>query len=498
MSQTAVRGLSDSLVGRAVDQIGTILLWFVIAAGPLLVLSLLYTGQIPDRFVAGPVFHFYVVTGTSIVVFALAFLMRTAAAQLGDPRALFLSLAFLSMAGLFTVHALLTPGVLVEMNPWVGLSAGLAPAVTATFLLLGTVNWSPGVRASIIDHQRLMSWGVITGVGAFAALAIVTAVTNSYPGALPETLRSPIVDHVLLAATSGMLVYVVGHYAWIYRNNGSPLVVGILISAIFLAQGQVSAMFAPIWHLSWWIYHFLLLAGFGSALALLTVEYANTGSIRTVVGKLLLQDSMTQLQRGYTDVIVALIEAVEARDPYTHGHTQKVCELSQLMAHELGLSREDQRVTMRAAVLHDIGKIAVPDAILNKEGSLTRAEYDLAKEHPNRGYRMIRHVSSLRREADGIRYHHERLDGSGYPDGLQGDEIPVIARIIAVADVFDALTSDRPYRRAYPVDRALEMIIAERGTRLDAECVDALLRVLSVWKSHVESFPSSRIHRKVS
>ncbi|MEX2425443.1 MAG: HD domain-containing phosphohydrolase, partial [Thermomicrobiaceae bacterium] len=387
-------------------------LWGAIVAGPLCVLGLLYFGTLPDPELAGPVLHFYIVTGTSVIVLVLAVVMRVAAGQLGDPRALFLSLAFLSIAAVFVVHALTTPGILVGMNPWVGFSAGFSPLLGSIFLLLSTRRWSPVVRARIVERQRGVTFVASSGLIALGAFAMLTSAAGSYPGGLPDVLISPITSNILIAVTTGMLVYVIGHYVWIYRSWKSPLATGILISAILLAQSQVSITFAPTWHLSWWLYHALLLAGFGAALVTLYIEYSRSGTVQGVVGGLLLRDSMAQLQRGYTDVIVALIEAVEAKDPYTRGHTQRVSELSQLIAQDLGLSNEKQRILNQSAILHDIGKIGIPDAVLNKPGRLTDSEFGLIKEHPVRGYRMIRHVHALRQESEGVRYHHERLDGS--------------------------------------------------------------------------------------
>ena len=143
----------------------------------------------------------------------------------------------------------------------------------------------------------------------------------------------------------------------------------------------------------------------------------------------------------------------------------------------IGLSPDRLRVLHRSATLHDIGKIGVPDSILNKPGRLTDEEFAIIKEHPARGHQIIRNVRSLRAEVGGVRHHHERLDGSGYPDGLKGDAIPLDARIIAVADVFDALTSARAYRDAWSRERALAQIASESGTKLDARCVEALQKV---------------------
>ncbi len=186
--------------------------------------------------------------------------------------------------------------------------------------------------------------------------------------------------------------------------------------------------------------------------------------------------------------IVALVEAVEAKDPYTRGHTQRVADLAVLIGQEIGYSSQQLKVLNQAAMLHDIGKIGIPDSVLNKPGRLTDAEFSIVKEHPVRSHRIIQQARSLQREIPGVRHHHERLDGTGYPDGLQGDAIPMDARVIAVADVFDALTSARPYREAWSVERALEIIDQEAGAKLDLRCVAALRRVLPVWAGHARQY----------
>ena len=182
------------------------------------------------------------------------------------------------------------------------------------------------------------------------------------------------------------------------------------------------------------------------------------------------------------DAIQALVRAVEAKDPYTRGHTERVAELSVLIGRELQLSPLQLRVLHQAALLHDIGKIGVPDAILNKPGPLTPEEVAIVREHPACGHAIIRDMPSLRAQIGGVRHHHERLDGSGYPDGLVGGQIPLDARIIAVADVFDALTSARSYRDAWPRERALAHLDEEaRARKLDPRCVLALHRALPWW-----------------
>jgi putative two-component system response regulator len=157
-------------------------------------------------------------------------------------------------------------------------------------------------------------------------------------------------------------------------------------------------------------------------------------------------------------VVIAFARAVEAKCPFTLGHAERVTEYAMQLAHHLGLSQAQCEVLHWGGLLHDIGKIAIPDAVLNKPGRLTTAEFELVKQHPLQGVRIVEPLRSLRDTLPLIRWHHERLDGRGYPDGLFGGAIPLDVRILAVADVYDALSSARPYRAALAPAACLEML----------------------------------------
>jgi putative two-component system response regulator len=183
--------------------------------------------------------------------------------------------------------------------------------------------------------------------------------------------------------------------------------------------------------------------------------------------------SLVRLKR-YTDdldtaesVIVSLALVIEARDAYTDGHCQRLARYATNLGTALGLSEEQVAALHRGGYLHDIGKIGVPDAILLKTGRLTDAEYQQIKEHTVIGDRLCGELRSLRHVRPIIRHHHERLDGSGYPDGLKGDDIPLLAQIMGIVDVYDAITTARPYKPAVDSDTACEELMAEvnRGWR---------------------------------
>src|SRR5262249_32197866 len=157
-------------------------------------------------------------------------------------------------------------------------------------------------------------------------------------------------------------------------------------------------------------------------------------------------------------LFLTLGRIIEARDPCTEGHCERLAHYATALGRQLSLEPADIAALYRGGFLHDIGKIAIPDRILLKKGRLTKKEYALMKQHPSIGDGLCATVRSLERVRPIVRHHHERLDGRGYPDGLSGDAIPLLARIVSVVDVFDALTTDRPYRAALPTTRAYQML----------------------------------------
>lgn len=189
-----------------------------------------------------------------------------------------------------------------------------------------------------------------------------------------------------------------------------------------------------------------------------------------------LKVAMIQLQDTYLMTIEALAAAVEARDPYTHGHTQRVEEYAVLMARQLGCSDDEISAIRRASVLHDIGKIGIEDTILRKQGRLEAEEELRMQRHPTIGVDMLQGIDFLEPVLPLIRHHHERWDGNGYPSQLRGDEIPLGARILAVADALDAMTSDRPYRAARTFEYAKTEILKGSGTHFDPEVVTAFIQ----------------------
>jgi HD-GYP domain-containing protein (c-di-GMP phosphodiesterase class II) len=184
------------------------------------------------------------------------------------------------------------------------------------------------------------------------------------------------------------------------------------------------------------------------------------------------------LERANYAALVTLALALEAKDPYTKGHSQRVREWAVAVGRQLGLSGSRLEMLSCAAELHDIGKLAIPDSILGANRELTAAEWAIVREHPRRGVEMTKHLTFLRDAQPAILYHHERVDGRGYPEGLQGPEIPLEAKILAVIDAYDAMTSTRPYRPALAHEAAVAELHRCTGTQFAPEVVGALVRML--------------------
>jgi putative nucleotidyltransferase with HDIG domain len=184
-------------------------------------------------------------------------------------------------------------------------------------------------------------------------------------------------------------------------------------------------------------------------------------------------------ENGSFGFLDALITAVDNKDRYTRKHSEEVTEYSLLIAQELQVSDETMRTIRIAGLLHDVGKIGVPDEILRKPGRLTPEEEEVMRQHPLIGALIVGAVPGMERVLDGVRCHHERYDGKGYPDGLQGEEIPLLGRLMAIADTYSAMTTDRPYRKALPIEVALEEIRKNSGTQFDPLMVEAFLRAMS-------------------
>ena len=447
---------------------------------PIAAFGWLSTHPASDPSLAVPLQHFVIVSGVSILAFVLAVLLAIAAMQIAQYRALFLCLGFMCMGGIFAVHGLETPGFLGDADDVayagriVGISAYLSVFAAALFF---AASYTPITAAF---ERRLpfspAGWVIVvvgTALGAYAALALLAGdlVARLPFGTRPYSLAlaSVAVALLLFSAVRQLRSYLVSRY---------PLQGMLILSFLLLAEAQIIMVIGTVWKLSWWEYHGLMLASVAIALWSIAAQRARGLSLRSLVEATLELEVKVGTELEQVDTVAALAAAVEARDENTRGHNLRVAEIAVSIGRAMELPNETLRTLARAGLLHDVGKIGIPDAILSKPGALDAGEWSVIKRHPELGHEILSRVDRLRREAQIVVAHHERLDGSGYPRGLQGEQIPLEARILAVADTFDVLVSDRPYRKAFDRSHAYRILREECGTHLWEPAVRALFKSL--------------------
>lgn len=197
-----------------------------------------------------------------------------------------------------------------------------------------------------------------------------------------------------------------------------------------------------------------------------------------------LEKEKNNSEKLLVELTQALATTIDAKDKYTSGHSRRVADYSKMLAEALGKDKKTQQEIYLFALLHDIGKIGIPDGIINKRDRLTEEEYAEVKKHPEIGYEILKSITTLPNLKIGVRWHHERMDGKGYPDGLKGEDIPEYARIISVADAYDAMTSNRSYRNALPQDVVRAEIKKQIGIQFAPEVAEKMLEIIDADKDY--------------
>ncbi|NRQ36021.1 HD-GYP domain-containing protein [Nonomuraea sp. NN258] len=328
-----------------------------------------------------------------------------------------------------------------------------------------------------------------------SALVGLTAVVSVRPGL-------PLVKRLFNGAQFAICGYAAG---WVYQGLGGrlgvpevnafddligpyaaatavfvPLNIVLTLTVIRLAT-RVRAVEVPMRGMVQFLLSYLGYGTFGLLVAGLWATVQSISAVLVLLPLFVARWAFGQYhaqQRSYDATIAALCQAVETKDYYTRGHCTRVSHASTMIAQEIGMGQERLRAIRYAGMLHDVGKLGVPTKVLQKDGPLTEEEFAAIQLHPMRGLEIVRGIGFLDEAYAGIMHHHERHDGTGYPMGLAGDEIPEFAKVIAVADAFDSMTSDRSYRGARPVAEALDELRKSAGTHFDPVMVDAFIRAL--------------------
>ncbi|WP_240479728.1 HD-GYP domain-containing protein [Paenibacillus wynnii] len=276
----------------------------------------------------------------------------------------------------------------------------------------------------------------------------------------------------VVAVTAVLNLITVYRYYRSYLYSQFPLQIAIVYSSGWLIVAQIIIVTGEVWQLSWWLYHFLLLASVIVMLAGLGKQYAANQSMAGAVRALFTTDPIERITSSISPSVKALMAATESKDTYTAGHNFRVTVYALKIAEQLQLRPEQLRAMAHGTIIHDVGKIEIPDSILNKPGKLTPEERTIIERHPVIGYELCRSLGFMREELEIIRSHHEKWNGEGYPDRLQGEQIPCMARIVAVADVYDALTSDRAYRKGLSHDEAMAFLNENKGSHFEPASVE--------------------------
>lgn len=446
-----------------------------------------------DASFAIPREHFLAVSLACIVAVGMAVMVGQAAVKTREPRTFFLAATFIAIAAPFSVHGLMTPGQTFSMHGFhnsLSVSAQVALFLGGLFIMLASLP-IPAPLGTFIRDQfgALMSGLILLAIGyVVICLSVPTFLdwvpTGNEPAGiqtafgLDRQFAGKTLRYTTMSLGIVMAMIAARRFYRSFATTRSFATASMSISAVLLGQALFIQALGQLWRSSWWLYHVLVLFAVMLPMAAFAHLYRRGSSLVEIVDSLLLNETLAKVEYSFPEAIDTFIETVEARDPYLKGHMRRVCELSVAIAEELRVPDTAMRAASYAALLHDIGKLGLPPAVLHKPGRLTDEEFEILKEHPSRGFSLVANIESLKLAAPAIRWHHERLDGSGYPDALCGNDVPLEARIIAVADVWDALTSDRVYRRAMSPERAREILVSEAGTKLDATCVAALLRII--------------------
>ena len=429
-----------------------------------------------DPILQSPVFHLYVVSAIAACALFVALATATYAVRDGRAAPVLTAIGCVAVGFMMLGHGLTTPGIFGRpMNLWV---ARLPVLALATFAVCLTAASRPHATISrLVARSPRVALGFPMASIALASAAIAidpTILSGAAPVPGETWMRTA------LLATSAVLLLVVGAVHWRRWQLGRDRIELALVLASWLTMSAIlSFAYGQFWRLSWWDYHVYLLAGFAAAAWAVVAGYRGSRTLAGAVGAITMNDPMEQVAHSQPDALHALIGAVEAKDPYTHGHSARVADLSTRIGLRLELAPDIVRGLHQGAFLHDVGKISIPDQVLNKPGDLDPEEWEQVQRHPEVGWDLVSRADSLHGALSAIRHHHERWDGSGYPDRLGGADIPLSGRIVAVADVWDALTSDRAYRPAWDLDRAVSHVAAASGTLFDPMCVEAFLDVVA-------------------
>ncbi len=431
--------LSTALPDWAVFESAIALFWVVLVAASLCVL-----------------------TSGAVLVRAL----RRREAELG-----YTGLFFMAVSMLPLVHGITTPGVLYGENAATMSSVFWSVPIGLLLVapLVGPSRWRSRVADRLFRPWAAAGMVLLTTLSGLM-LALPDLVPAPTPGSAPVvvTAGASILACVRLSRRHLLLAHI--------ARSAAPLAVAAGYG--FVGASTLVWLGAAPFSAGFWVAHALDISGVFAGTIGALVVFQRSAGVRPMIEPVLVGDPLAALELGVEPVVHRFVADLEAKDPITRDHVVRTAELAVEIATDLGLDGDDIRAVGLTGLLHDVGKLEVPDEILNKPGALTDEEFATMKEHVLHGERLVQDSPALHRIASSVRGHHERIDGRGYPDGLTGDEIPLVARIISVCDAFDAMANTRQYRSGLGVERALEILRDNAGEQWDAKVVESAVRII--------------------
>jgi HD-GYP domain-containing protein (c-di-GMP phosphodiesterase class II) len=424
-------------------------------------------------FTMPPIGHASLVGLGALVATVAAYAVVAAGVRRSDARTVLVGSAFGVMGMILTAHGLVTPDFILD-NYWLAAFTGAVtiPAGAAMLVL-------PSIPA-LCRPQRIRAilvGNILVLVGFCAIAAYSVANPSAFPappkaGSLPAGL--------ILAAGLGLLGVVIARAirTWNLTHRGSDLLV--VVGLCWLGAALIASLEISFADLGWWLGHAFEVGGILAIAGSVALDLRRSTGSRPLSGDLRAAELVLAAEAFLGSRVASLLGELSRKDVSTEEHVRRVAYLAVSVGERLGLGAVTLRTLAEGGLLHDVGKLATPDAVLLKPSRLTDEEYATIKRHPADGDRLLRSLGGF---GAGVRElvldHHERLDGGGYPAGKSGDEIGLPARIMATCDVYDALVSPRVYRDAWPVDRALALLHDESGTAFDPVVVAALTAIVT-------------------
>jgi putative nucleotidyltransferase with HDIG domain len=439
------------------------------AAVPLLILAAVGSRPVDP----GPAQHFWPVVMAAGTAAVVAVALTSAGVRARDGRIILLGTAFSTTTALLMVHGSATPGMLVGPNGVIALAGGASLPVGAALLALTAL---PGLRrprriAPLLILQGVLAAGVL-GLG-----AVLLAVPTIVP-VVPKPASLPAI--VLLVFGVGCLLILAHRGIRTHTLTHRPADLLVVAGCAWLGVALYAQLIVGPGWVAYYGGHALELGGIALIGIPTVLDLWRVGASRPLVGDLSATELVAAEEAYLGTRIRALLVLLAERDASTEEHTRRVALLAARVAEELKLPASLRRDLAVGGLLHDVGKLSVPLEILQKPGALDDEEFAEIRRHPEAGRKLLEELGgfpeTVRRL---VSDHHERLDGTGYPNGLKGDELAIETRILAVCDVYDALVSDRVYRAAWTPERALALLQDEAGTGYDPQVVKALERIVA-------------------